>query len=619
MSLSTFLGRLTATFAPARSDRRAIYAVASQTELLLSQMTWLGDPDEVLSKAGLQRKDLRALEGDDEITAALETRRDAVINTPWRLEPDKTRAAKFVDAELRPHIEALLRALWAAVPYGYAVVEVVYANRGGKIGIERIHDLPFEHFVPTHDGVTYALTGEGADPRKFFACVRHPSLRNPRGEALLSRAYWPWFFRKHGWQFWMKYLERCGVPFIVGKTDGDKQKALEALQAAVQDSIIVGSSTDSIEALDFGRDPKIFTEFEIAVTRRIQKLILGQTLTSGTDGGSGNRALGEVHDVVRQERKRADVQLLSAAVQRIVDQLAALNGWAPPRFVMEDDLGLGLDRAQRDKLLVEAGILSLTEEYLLERYDFNAGDFTVPERAPVPQGLQPSAEASEEDGEEDGEPTTAAMSFAPAAPRFTPSQQAVERLGDAALAEAGEGGPIALADIRSAVMASQDETDLADRLAVLLDRQDPRFADVLARAQFAGAVLGYVHAEEEAPSQRRQEPAQAAAPQTINLNLPEGFGALPTIQVVNQIPEAQPPTVNVTMEAPEQPAPVVNVNVPEQPTPAVTVNMAAPELPPVEVNVNLPTRKTETTVERDMAGNIVRATQIETDAGEDVS
>jgi hypothetical protein len=275
-----------------------------------------------------------------------------------------------------------------------------------------------------------------------------------------------------------------------------------------------------------------------------------------------------------------------------------------------------MGRAQRDKLLVEAGILTLTEEYLLERYDFNAGDFTVPEKAPVPKASLPSAEAPEEDDEESGEPTTAAMSFAPAAPRFTPSQQAVERLGDAALAEAGDGGPIALADIRSAVMAAQDETDLADRLAVLLDRQDPRFADVLARAQFAGAVLGYVHAEEEAPSRRRQQTVQAAAPQTINLNLPEGFGAPPTIQVVNQLPETPAPTVNVTMEAPEQPAPVVNVNVPEQAPPTVTVNMEAPEVPPPVVNVNLPPRKTETTVERDMAGNIVRATQIETDAGE---
>lgn len=614
MILSSLIGRLTATFAPARSDRRNLYAVASQTEMLLSQLSWLGDPDEVLVKAGLQRQALRALEGDDEITAALETRRDAVINTPWRLEPDKDAASVFIEAEIRPHMEALLRALWGAVPYGYSVVEVVYAPRGAQVGIDRIYDLPFESFVPGVDTVAYAMTGEVADSRKFFACVRHPSLRNTRGEALLSRAYWPWFFRVHGWQFWMKYLERCGVPFIVGKTDGDKQKALEALQQAVQDSIIVGGTTDTVEALDFGRDPKIFTEFETAVTRRIQKLILGQTLTSGTDGGAGNRALGEVHDLVRQERKRADVLLLTGTVQRIIDQLAVLNRWTPPKFIMEDDVGLGIDRAQRDATLVNAGILKLTEDYLLERYDFVEGDFEIPEPPPELAG-QPGAQAREQ-AQQGAENEEAAMAATPSLPRFTPTQQAVERLGDSAIAEAGEGGPIPVEDVRTAVMAAKDPVDLAERLAVLMDRQDPRFADVLERAQFTGAVLGYVHADEEVPSRSAPQSVQAAAPQTINLNLPEGFGSPPTIQVVNQIPEAAPPSVTVNMAQPEQPAPIVNVNVPEQPAPVVTVNMEAPELPPVEVNVNLPPRKTETTVERDMAGNIVRATQIETDAGE---
>jgi phage gp29-like protein len=37
-----------------------------------------------------------------------------------------------------------------------------------------------------------------------------------------------------------------------------------------------------------------FEAFDNVLTRRIQKVVLGQTLTSGTDG-VGSRALGEVH------------------------------------------------------------------------------------------------------------------------------------------------------------------------------------------------------------------------------------------------------------------------------------------------------------------------------------
>ena len=53
----------------------------------LTYLLELGDPDETLRKLGMNRTHLRALEGDDEISAAMDTRREAVIATAWRLEP----------------------------------------------------------------------------------------------------------------------------------------------------------------------------------------------------------------------------------------------------------------------------------------------------------------------------------------------------------------------------------------------------------------------------------------------------------------------------------------------------------------------------------------------------
>lgn len=110
----------------------------------------------------------------------------------------------------------------------------------------------------------------------------------------------------------------------------------------------------------------------------------------------------------------------------------------------------------------------------------------------------------------------------------------------------------------------------------------------------------------------RPEP-QAQQPIVINNHIP------PT-QVTNEVPA---PVVNVAAPAVtvnnEVPAPNVQVTN-EVPVPAV--NVAAPnvnvtnEAAPVEVTVNLPTRKTETSVERDAKGQIVRTTQIESNADE---
>ena len=49
--------------------------------------TTVPDPDLMLQKAGIQRQHLRFLELDDEVAQCVETRKDAVIGTPWRLEP----------------------------------------------------------------------------------------------------------------------------------------------------------------------------------------------------------------------------------------------------------------------------------------------------------------------------------------------------------------------------------------------------------------------------------------------------------------------------------------------------------------------------------------------------
>lgn len=51
------------------------------------------DNDEVLRKAGITRHRLSVLLDDDEIAQAIETRIDALLATPFRIEPSDTEAA----------------------------------------------------------------------------------------------------------------------------------------------------------------------------------------------------------------------------------------------------------------------------------------------------------------------------------------------------------------------------------------------------------------------------------------------------------------------------------------------------------------------------------------------
>jgi hypothetical protein len=122
-------------------------------DYLLNNLLQMADTDETLKKLGIHRKELRALESDDEIYAAIETRREALIATPWRLESGLVRQNNFLWREIERVITATLRGAFNAVLYGYSVQKVIYLKLpDGKIGLKEVSEKPFEWFEPKSNG-----------------------------------------------------------------------------------------------------------------------------------------------------------------------------------------------------------------------------------------------------------------------------------------------------------------------------------------------------------------------------------------------------------------------------------------------------------------------------------
>jgi phage gp29-like protein len=355
---------------------------------LIGLMTSLPEMDQVLLAAGITRASLSKLETDDEIFQALRTRRDAVIATPWRLEPGTGNVTEFIIEELTPIMDTLVGNAWRAISYGYNVQEVIYKERqDGKIGLARVVTKPLQWFEPQPDMTLkyYPPQGLGALGKqvdttyKFLLTQHDATYENPRGEAILSRLYWPWFFRFNSWRFWGQFLERFGTPILVGKS-GDPKKMAEALLAAHQDAVIAHGPDDEITMLDNKGEGRAFASIEQAIIMRIQKLILGQTLTSGSgnaDSGA-SYALGVIHNTVRDDLRKADLRLIRKTVQVLVDALCALNFPTRiiPKFMFDDGTGLAKDRAERDTLLWKLGV-TFTKQYYTDRYDLTDVDFDL--------------------------------------------------------------------------------------------------------------------------------------------------------------------------------------------------------------------------------------------------
>jgi len=106
--------------------------------------------------------------------------------------------------------------------YGYSVQEIICKEVPKGIGIERLALKPMEWFAPQRDGSLRFFPDDGSggiegiavDSVKFLVSRCNPSYRNPYGEALLSKLWFPVTWRMEGWGMWLQFLETFGEPIV---------------------------------------------------------------------------------------------------------------------------------------------------------------------------------------------------------------------------------------------------------------------------------------------------------------------------------------------------------------------------------------------------------------------
>jgi len=445
------------------------------------------DLDETLRKAGIQRHRLAILLDDDEIGQAVETRIDALLATPFRIEPSDTPEAILLMQEIKKWFAEIATGSINALLFGYSVQEMVYDQTDDrKIGLNWIGEKPMEWFEPKNDGrLIYRQDESGIESEvdqifKFFLTQRKATYKQPYGKALLTVVYWLDFFRKNGFKFWAKFLERFGTPILKGKCKNSEPDDMnQALLNAHAQSVISIDAEDEVEilAVTSGNAGASFETFNNTIIRQIQKVILGQTLTSGTDG-TGSRALGEVHENVRKDKLNADIRLVTPTFQAIVDALCTLNGWGEHEIILgEKSKQLNKDQAERDVKLKDAGAV-FTNQYFIREYGLQDGDLAVPLPSQTPQ---PQFKAI----------PSKPFSFAASVNGLTQEQQELDELADQNFKLLSD------SDLKDLILSSESIEELQTSLFAIAKNADKtQFNEVLDRALFAADILGYVHSKE---------------------------------------------------------------------------------------------------------------------------
>jgi len=328
------------------------------------------------------------------VNAAVNTRFEGLCDMSLVIETDNENLRQFVYDQINPILhKTIVHSIWSEF-LGFSVGELLWEDVGPLLRIKDFFPRDFKSFKPLPDGCSviykrpndYKInyTADDIEPYgKYLLCVNNGCPENAYGEALFQSLYYLIKIRSFGYRSWAKWLERFGQPFLWGQIDSKDEKECEKfmdeLDCAIDASSIVTDMESQITVIDAkGGKGEHFKSFNDCIKKEIQQAILGQNLTS--EVSSASLAAAQVHNEVRRDKVKSDARKVNAAIQKLIKMIVDYNGITEDvtGYLKEKD-GIEMERAQRDALLVSSGILTFTDQYIGDRYDFVEGDFQLGE------------------------------------------------------------------------------------------------------------------------------------------------------------------------------------------------------------------------------------------------
>lgn len=326
-----------------------------------------------------------ALDKDAHLSSLVSQRKAAVLSWSWSVvadddSPDAAAAKELVERAIESissagesgggSFERDLSELLDAIPYGYAVSEIIWRRAGGNgnsaglllpVALKSRHPRRFTFDTGGRLRLLTAaepVAGEPVPERKFLVFAPYGRHESPYGLPALRSVWWLTWFKRQVLKFWVMYAEKYGTPVTVLKhplaaTDREKQAYRRIIASIQQETGLVVPEGVEFELLDGqgAGGAGTYRELTEFCNAEMSKAIVGQTLTT-EQGERGARSLGEVHLTVREDIVRQDAQALMGLVNgQLVRWLVELNlppekrrypRWqlTPPR---EEDLALQLD------------------------------------------------------------------------------------------------------------------------------------------------------------------------------------------------------------------------------------------------------------------------------------
>lgn len=365
----------------------------------------LPDPDPVLKKQGKDIKVYRELLSDPHVWACVQSRKSGVLSLEWELDRGKAKSkqAQIIEDYFNSiDLNSLISEILNAVLFGFQPIEILWQNTGSVILPRKILAKPPEWFVFDDDNnlkfkSKENFNGELLPDRQFLCPQYEPTYENPYGERTLSRIFWNITLKRGGLKFWIKFTEKYGMPFLIGKhprgtSKEDTADFANLLEAMVQDAIAIIPDDSNVEVLEATKTSSSETYEKLVdkMNAEVSKAILGQTLTTEI-GNKGSYSASKTHFDVRKDIINADKRIVERTLNQLIKWIYELNFFSGagvssahsftgqsniPVFSMYEEEDVDLNLAQRDKILSDSGV-KFTKDYLMKTYGFEEKDIEV--------------------------------------------------------------------------------------------------------------------------------------------------------------------------------------------------------------------------------------------------
>jgi len=232
------------------------------------------------------------------------------------------------------------------------------------------------------------------------------TLENPYGQALLSSCFWPWTFKTGGWRFFVKYCERHGIPWPIGRypsgtLDKDIDALAEALESMLESGYAVLQEGNGVELLVPNASGSQLPQENLIdrANREMSKALTSQAMTSELQE-VGSRAANVVAADRQSMVNAADRDIPAESMSELFRWITLFNFGpevAPPNLEFFKQEAAGKDRAETYDLARQMGAKP-SKRALLEELDIplaeDDDDALLPDSAMAPAPAPAGAPAA---------------------------------------------------------------------------------------------------------------------------------------------------------------------------------------------------------------------------------